>query len=84
MIFYYFAGFKRIDFRGLIKELFKIYKTRIWLCAVLPYNKPELYITMDKEDSEPKVVQVNNNLVPREYELTNDQILNFSINDLTI
>ena len=81
LIFYYFAGFKRIDFRGLIKELFKIYKTRIWLCAVLPYNKPELYITMDKEDSEPKVVQVNNNLVPREYELTNDQILNFSINE---
>ena len=36
---------------------------------------------MDKEDSEPKVVQVNNNLVPREYELTNDQILNFSINE---
>ncbi|CAX45415.1 growth-and/or replication-involved protein, putative [Candida dubliniensis CD36] len=81
LIFYYFAGFKRIDFRGLIKELFKIYKTRIWLCAVLPYNKPELYITMDKEDSEPNLVQVDNNLVPREYELTNDQILNFSINE---
>ncbi|ODQ80224.1 hypothetical protein BABINDRAFT_7689 [Babjeviella inositovora NRRL Y-12698] len=36
LIFYYFAGFQRVDFRGLIKELFKVYKTRIWLCAVLP------------------------------------------------
>lgn len=43
LIFYYFANFKRIDFRVLIKELFKVYKTRIWLCAVLPSSKRELY-----------------------------------------
>lgn len=43
LIFYYFANFKRVDFRGLIKELFKIFKTRIWLCAVLPHDMPELY-----------------------------------------
>ncbi|KAL6449497.1 hypothetical protein SBY92_004410 [Candida maltosa Xu316] len=87
LIFYYFAGFKRIDFRGLIKELFKIYKTRIWLCAVLPYDKPELYITQGEEDqlelkSKSKEENVNeDDLIPREYELTNDQILNFSINE---
>ncbi|MCP8717268.1 MAG: PSP1 domain-containing protein, partial [Asgard group archaeon] len=81
LIFYYFAGFKRIDFRGLIKELFKIYKTRIWLCAVLPYDKAELYITMGDEDVEPKASKVDENAVPSEYELTNDQILNFSINE---
>lgn len=77
LIFYYYANFKRIDFRGLIKELFKIYKTRIWLCAVLPCDKPELYtIIPSKESSGPDVVRV-----PREYELSNEQILNFSINE---
>ncbi|WPK24205.1 hypothetical protein PUMCH_001470 [Australozyma saopauloensis] len=43
LIFYYYANFKRIDFRVLIKELFKVYKTRIWLCAVLPSNGRLLY-----------------------------------------
>ncbi|KAK6462593.1 PSP1 C-terminal conserved region-domain-containing protein [Scheffersomyces coipomensis] len=100
LIFYYYANFKRIDFRGLIKELFKIYKTRIWLCAVLPYNKPELYVTNYKEEKKenddskddddknyrPNDDDDNNNdddddLIPHEYELTNDQILNFSINE---
>jgi cell fate regulator YaaT (PSP1 superfamily) len=38
LIFYYSAS-KRIDFRDLVRELFRIYKTRIWMCAVngLPY-----------------------------------------------
>ncbi|KAH3674289.1 hypothetical protein WICPIJ_009600 [Wickerhamomyces pijperi] len=36
LIFYYYSkGGQRLDFRLLIKELFKIYKTRIWLCATL-------------------------------------------------
>ncbi|ANZ73722.1 BA75_01198T0 [Komagataella pastoris] len=35
LIIYYFSE-RRLDFRGLIKELFKVYKTRIWLCAILP------------------------------------------------
>ncbi|KXS16749.1 PSP1-domain-containing protein, partial [Gonapodya prolifera JEL478] len=30
---YYFVSDRRIDFRELVRELFKIYKTRIWLCA---------------------------------------------------
>lgn len=82
LIFYYFAGFKRIDFRGLIKELFKIYKTRIWLCAVLPYDKPETYITMADGTSEvPRVTKVVN-LIPLEYDLTNDEVVNFSLDDL--
>jgi len=25
---------RRIDFRELVRELFKVYKTRIWMCAV--------------------------------------------------
>ncbi|KAI5964594.1 uncharacterized protein KGF55_001663 [Candida pseudojiufengensis] len=114
LIFYYFAGFNRIDFRNLIKELFKIYKTRIWLCAVLPFNQPELYVTKggeetdDNEEKEKEKVSsdkekqestetnetnetietnnneesktiINDNLIPKEYNLTNDQILNFSI-----
>jgi hypothetical protein len=31
---FYFIADKRIDFRDLVKELFKIYKTRIWMCSV--------------------------------------------------
>ncbi|RLV92576.1 Uncharacterized protein JA1_003117 [Spathaspora sp. JA1] len=83
LIFYYFAGFKRIDFRGLIKELFKIYKTRIWLCAVLPYDKPETYITMKKSESQSSSSDISSSqhIIPQEYELTNEQILNFSINE---
>jgi len=29
---FYYKSSKRIDFRDLVKELFKIYKTRIWMC----------------------------------------------------
>lgn len=81
LIFYYFAGFKRIDFRGLIKELFKIYKTRIWLCAVLPFDKPELYITMNEDEEVTDTNGEIKNYIPNEYELSNEQILNFSINE---
>ncbi|CUM46243.1 uncharacterized protein AC631_00057 [Debaryomyces fabryi] len=81
LIFYYFAGFKRIDFRGLIKELFKIYKTRIWLCAVLPFDKPELYITLNEKDDVKEPKNEIKNYIPNEYELSNEQILNFSINE---
>lgn len=34
---FYFVADRRIDFRELVRELFKIYKTRIWMCAV--YNQ---------------------------------------------
>ncbi|KAI9034334.1 PSP1 C-terminal conserved region-domain-containing protein [Hyaloraphidium curvatum] len=30
---FYFVADRRIDFRELVRDLFKIYKTRIWLCA---------------------------------------------------
>lgn len=49
LIIYYYC-LQRLDFRGLIKELFKIYKTRIWLCAILPLEggaKPLLDYEMD-------------------------------------
>lgn len=92
LIFYYFAGFKRIDFRGLIKELFKIYKTRIWLCAVLPFNQPELFITMEEGGKQESTGKSKSNgsgdstdkrqdLLPKEYELTNEQILKFAITE---
>lgn len=40
LIFYYSTS-KRIDFRDLVRELFRIYKTRIWMCAVtgIPYQQ---------------------------------------------
>ncbi|CAH2352943.1 hypothetical protein CLIB1423_08S04500 [[Candida] railenensis] len=82
LIFYYFAGFKRIDFRGLIKELFKIYKTRIWLCAVLPFDKPELYITQESPPASNDNKVIITERTPSEYELSNDQILKFSINEI--
>ena len=31
---YYFSAAHRIDFRELVRELFKVYKTRIWMCAI--------------------------------------------------
>ncbi|ORX58010.1 PSP1-domain-containing protein [Hesseltinella vesiculosa] len=31
---FFFVADRRIDFRDLVRELFKIYKTRIWMCAV--------------------------------------------------
>lgn len=31
---FFFVSEKRIDFRELVKELYKLYKTRIWMCAV--------------------------------------------------
>jgi len=31
---YFFVADRRIDFRELVRELFKVYKTRIWMCAV--------------------------------------------------
>lgn len=31
---FYFKSDSRIDFRELVRELFRIYKTRIWMCAV--------------------------------------------------
>ena len=35
LTFYYYAT-QRIDFRELVRDLFKIYKTRIWMCACNP------------------------------------------------
>lgn len=32
-ITFYFRSSKRIDFRDLLKDLFKMFKTRIWMCA---------------------------------------------------
>ncbi|KAI0243798.1 hypothetical protein L0F63_000053 [Massospora cicadina] len=31
---FFFTASERVDFRELVKDLFKMYKTRIWMCAV--------------------------------------------------
>ncbi|KAI9183905.1 hypothetical protein H9P43_002957 [Blastocladiella emersonii ATCC 22665] len=36
---FYFVSDTRIDFRELVRDLFKIYKTRIWMCAVSAIGK---------------------------------------------
>ncbi|ANB15627.1 Psp1p [Sugiyamaella lignohabitans] len=33
---FFYSATHRIDFRDLVRELFRIYKTRIWMCAVNP------------------------------------------------
>lgn len=78
LIFYYFADFKRIDFRDLIKSLFKIYKTRIWLCAVLPYDKPELY-TLNKRGIDD--LSIATGRIPKEYDLVTEKLASFSVDD---
>lgn len=35
---FYFIAKKRIDFRSLVKEMFRTFKTRIWMCAVNRHN----------------------------------------------
>lgn len=37
---FYFIAEKRIDFRELVRELFKVYKTRIWMHVLLFSLKP--------------------------------------------
>ncbi|KAI8615653.1 PSP1 C-terminal conserved region-domain-containing protein [Chytriomyces sp. MP71] len=37
---FYFVAERRVDFRELIRDLFKLYKTRIWMCAVDPTKMP--------------------------------------------
>ncbi|KAK9460997.1 PSP1 C-terminal conserved region-domain-containing protein [Lipomyces oligophaga] len=31
---FFYTATRRIDFRDLVRDLFKVYKTRIWMCAV--------------------------------------------------
>lgn len=31
---FYFVAESRVDFRDLVKDLFKIFKTRIWMCSM--------------------------------------------------
>ncbi|KAI8374694.1 PSP1 C-terminal conserved region-domain-containing protein [Radiomyces spectabilis] len=36
---FYFVAERRVDFRELVRDLFKIYKTRIWMCSVNAMGK---------------------------------------------
>ena len=55
LTFYYICE-ERNDFRELIKELFKFYKTRIWLCAI-PNNLDIDTQYYDKDQKELKMYQ---------------------------
>lgn len=46
---FYFAADRRIDFRELVRDLFRIYKTRIWMCAV-DKNRANLLNSLAKEN----------------------------------
>lgn len=61
LIIYYYC-LQRLDFRGLIKELFKIYKTRIWLCAILPLEKSkEPLLEYELEKRGQNINRINDN-----------------------
>lgn len=45
LTFYYYAS-QRIDFRELVRDLFKIYKTRIWMCASNPTSVTNANISL--------------------------------------
>ncbi|CDK26890.1 unnamed protein product [Kuraishia capsulata CBS 1993] len=63
LIIYYYCS-KRLDFRGLIKELFKVYKTRIWLCAILPLETgPTLPRPQSFENNKSPIVK---DIIPEE------------------
>ncbi|ORY96916.1 PSP1 C-terminal conserved region-domain-containing protein [Syncephalastrum racemosum] len=36
---FFFVAERRVDFRELVRDLFKIYKTRIWMCSVNTVHK---------------------------------------------
>jgi len=38
---FYFVAEKRIDFRELVRELFRLYKTRIWMASLQGANSFE-------------------------------------------
>ncbi|KAI9312258.1 PSP1 C-terminal conserved region-domain-containing protein [Dichotomocladium elegans] len=39
---FYFVAERRVDFRELVRDLFRIYKTRIWMCSVNTAGKKPL------------------------------------------
>lgn len=46
---FFFLAEARIDFRELVRDLFKIYKTRIWMCAVERNRTNEHLVAFDDE-----------------------------------
>ncbi|KAI7832589.1 PSP1 C-terminal conserved region-domain-containing protein [Gamsiella multidivaricata] len=53
---FYFQAEHRIDFRELVRELFKIYKTRIWMYAVNPSMAASMGRDAGPQTSPPRVV----------------------------
>lgn len=56
LTFYYYAS-QRIDFRELVRDLFKIYKTRIWMCASNPTSMANANVPLGAPGAigEPKI-----------------------------
>lgn len=48
---FYYVSEDRVDFRELVKDLFKIFKTRIWMCSVDRRNTTTRYGTVPEEAS---------------------------------
>lgn len=46
---FFFLAEARIDFRELVRDLFKIYKTRIWMCAVERNRTNDHLVAFDDE-----------------------------------
>ncbi|KAI8069890.1 PSP1 C-terminal conserved region-domain-containing protein [Gongronella butleri] len=66
---FFFNADRRIDFRDLVRELFKIYKTRIWMCAV-PIHAPPTF-----SSPPPPAVAVNGKITTTPADATNTTAL---------
>ncbi|KAG5362276.1 hypothetical protein CJU90_4978 [Yarrowia sp. C11] len=61
LTFFYYSD-SRIDFRDLVRELFRVYKTRIWMCAVNPNSTTSFSpgiseVAIHTDDKQPKQTQ---------------------------
>lgn len=41
---FYYTSDARVDFRELVRELFRVYKTRVWMCVILPLSSSSFCI----------------------------------------
>lgn len=51
---FFYSASHRIDFRDLVRDLFRIYKTRIWMCAMHPSQpQPQSPLSATRQQSQP-------------------------------
>ncbi|KAF9977923.1 hypothetical protein BGZ65_007198, partial [Modicella reniformis] len=53
---FYFIAERRIDFRELVRDLFKIYKTRIWMYAVSPSTAQASAVRLQSNSPPPQQI----------------------------